>query len=380
MARIVVAGSGFAGVEAVRVLGLLGLCRSPGVECIWATPRPVLSFLPYAPAVAGARKEPEELEIGVERLAEWAGFTLVEKRVTALRPGTVVLEGGEELEYTHVLVAAGARPAFYGVEGADTVAIPLYSIRDAARLRDRAGEAETVAIVGAGFVGVETAAELLERARREQRKQRVVLVDLLREPLGLLRNPAASRLAEKILREMGAEFAMGEPAARIDSQGVVLRSGRRVEADLVVWSAGFQGPGIEAPSESLGRGRFLQTDPYLRVRGLPGAYAAGDAAWITRSDGCCALKMAREALRSGATAAVNIAAELKGEKTLTPYRPLLTNCVPQAGIMLGPERGIMVLGKNIAFESRIPHLYHDRILEEYQRLLQHPETQRNPLS
>jgi len=369
VARVVVAGSGFAGVEAVRVLGLLGVCRpGGGVECLWVTPRPVLSFVPYAPAVAAGRFSTEELEWGVEGLAERSGFSVVEKRLAAVRGRTAVLEDGEELEFDYLLVAAGARPAFYGVRGADTVAIPLYSLADAERLREAAGRASRVAIVGAGFVGVEAAAELLEAARAEGRELGVTLVDLLPEPLGLLGNRAASRLVRRILEEMGAEFVMGEPAAEIDEGGVVLRSGRRVEADVVVWSAGFQGPAIEVPGEALGRGRFLVVDEYLRVRGMEGVYAAGDAAAIERQDGCCALKMAREALRSGAAAAVNIAEELRGGKPHS-YRPLMTNCVPQAGLMLGPKRGVMVLGKGIAFESLLPHLYHERIRAEYAELL-----------
>lgn len=367
--RLVVAGSGFAGVEAVRVLGLLGVCRpGGGVECLWVTPRPVLSFLPYAPAVAGGRLAREELEWPVERLAEASGFTIVEKRLAALRDGVAVLEGGEELEYSGLLVAAGARPAFYGVRGADTEAIPLYSLRDAERLRDAASGAESVAIVGAGFVGVEAAAELLEAARGEGRRLSVTLIDLLPEPLGLLRNPLASRVVRRILEEMGAGFVLGEPAAEVRRGGVVLRSGRVVEADVVVWSAGFQGPGVEAPAEALGRGRFLVVDRYLRVRGLRGVYAAGDAAYIERGDGCCALKMAREALRSGAAAALNMAEGLRGGRP-HPYRPLMTSCVPQAGLMLGPRRGVMVVGRGVAFESLIPHLYHERILGEYRRLL-----------
>ena len=369
MARVVVAGSGFAGVEAVRVLGLLGACRpGGGVECLWVTPRPVLSFVPYAPAVAAGRLERGELEWGVEALAERSGFSIVEKRLAAVRGRTAVLEDGEELEFDYLLVAAGARPAFYGVKGAVTVAIPLYSLADAERLREAASRASSVAIVGAGFVGVEAAAELLEAARAEGRSLEVTLIDLLPEPLGLLGNRAASRLVRRILEEMGAEFVMGEPAAEIDERGVVLRSGRRVEADVVVWSAGFQGPGIEVPAEALGRGRFLVVDEYLRVRGMEGVYAAGDAAWIERRDGCCALKMAREALRSGAAAAVNIAEELRGGKPHS-YRPLMTNCVPQAGLMLGPKRGVMVLGKAVAFESLLPHLYHEKIRREYAELL-----------
>lgn len=362
------AGSGFAAVEAVRTLAAVGACGpGSGNECILAAPRPVLSFVPYAPAVAGGRLEPGDVEIDIRGLLERSGFSYVEARLERVEEGRAVLSGGREEEYDYLLIAAGARPAFYGVKGADTEALPLYSVADAARLREEAAKAETVAIVGAGFVGVEAAAELLEAAEREGRRQRVVLIDLLPEPLGLLRNKAASMLVYRILSGMGAEFVLGEPVVEVSRGGVTLKSGRRVEADLVVWSAGFQGPAVELPEGSVGRGRFILVDRFLRVKGLRGVYAAGDAAAITREDGCMALKMAREALRSGAAAALNIAAELRGEKP-RPYRPAMTTCVPQAGIMLGEKHGVMVLGRGVAFESRIPHHYHDHVLEELRRL------------
>ncbi len=368
LARVVVVGSGFAGVEAVRVLGRLAGCGVEN-ECVLVTPRPVLSFVPYAPAVAGGRFERGDVEWGVERFAERNGFTVVAKKTVAVTGESVRLEDGEEIGFDYALIAAGARPAFYGVPGADSEAIPLYSIEDGLRLREAAGKAEKIVIVGAGFVGVEAAAELLEAAKRDGRKLSVVLVDLLPEPLGLLRNPEASRLVRRILENLGAEFVLGKKVVKVENNCVVLEDGSHVDGDAVVWSAGFQGPGIELPRDSLGRGMFILVDEYLRVKGLGGrVFAAGDAAAI-RSGDCAALKMAREAVRSAATAALNIATLLRGGKSLERYRPLLSTCAPQAGLVLGPRRGVMLLGYRLAFESRIPHLYHERIRREYMEML-----------
>ncbi|NOZ89179.1 MAG: FAD-dependent oxidoreductase, partial [Crenarchaeota archaeon] len=193
--------------------------------------------------------------------------------------------------------------------------------------------------------------------------------DLLPEPLGLLRNPTASRKTREILEEMGATLLLGEPVVKVEPRGVTLKSGRRVEADVVVWSAGFRGPGIEAPKEALARGGFLQVDENLRVPGLGGrVLAAGDAAAIADARGCTALKMAREAIRSGAAAAANVAAMLDGG-SLEAYRPRLSTCAIQAGLSLGPKRGLLLLGRAVAVESMIPHYYHEHLRRAYQKLL-----------
>ncbi|KSW11543.1 hypothetical protein CF15_01520 [Pyrodictium occultum] len=368
MARIVVVGSGFAGVEAVRRLTGLGLCERG--ECVWVTSRPSMVFLPLVPALVSRRYRPEDVEWSVEAYAGRLGVSLVAKRATAVEEGRIRLEDGETIDFDYAVIAAGARPAFYGVPGAEELSLTVYGAEEAWRLGGmiEEGRIQSMVVVGAGFVGVEVAAEALWLARRLGRELRVTLVDMLQEPLQLLGNEKASRLARRLLEEMGAGFRMGQPVTRVYEGGVELKDGSRVEGDVVIWSAGLRGPGIEAPREALARGGFLRVDEYLRVPGLGGrVYAAGDATEFRRGQ-CVALKMAREALRSAARAVNNIAARMQGagEK---PYHPLITSYRPLAGITLGPEEGILVLGKRLALRSNLAHWYHERVRRLYQELL-----------
>ncbi|WP_338250766.1 NAD(P)/FAD-dependent oxidoreductase [Pyrodictium abyssi] len=368
VARIVVVGSGFAGVEAVRRLHRLGLCD--GNECIWVTANSKLVFLPLLPALVSRRYRPEDVEWGVEGYARRLGVELVARRVVAVEPGRMRLEDSEVLEFDYAVVAAGARPAFYGVPGAEELSVTVYSAGEAWRLGEmiEQGRIRSMVVVGAGFVGVEVAAEALWLARRLGRELRVTLVDMLEEPLQLLGNRKASKLTREILEELGAGFEMGRPVTRVYEGGVELKDGTRVEGDVVVWSAGLRGPGIEAPREALARGGFFQVDEYLRVQGLGGrVYAAGDAMAFRRGD-CVSLKMAREALRSASRAVENIAARLRG-RSEQPYKPLITSCRPMAGVGLGPDRGVLILGKKLAFRSTLVHWYHEKLRRSYERLL-----------
>lgn len=368
VARIVVVGSGFAGVEAVRKLHKLGLCD--GNECVWVTANSKLVFLPLLPALVSRRYRPEDVEWSVRGYAGRLGVELVAKRVAAMEPGRMRLEDGEVLEFDYAVVAAGARPAFYGVPGAEELSVTVYGTGEAWRLGEmiEQGRVGSMVVVGAGFVGVEVAAEALWLARRLGRELRVTLVDMLEEPLQLLGNKKASKLTREVLEELGARFEMGRPVTRVYEGGVELKDGTRVEGDVVVWSAGLRGPGIEAPKEALARGGFLQVDEYLRVQGLGGrVYAAGDAMAFRRGD-CISLKMAREALRSASRAVENIAARLRG-RSEQPYKPLITSCRPMAGVGLGPDRGVLILGKKLAFRSTLVHWYHEKLRRSYEKLL-----------
>ncbi len=366
--RLVVVGSGFAGVEAVKKLDKLGLCEH--AECLWVTLAPKMVFLPLTPALAGQRYRPGDVEWSVECLARRVGVDLVDARVTAVERNHIRLEGGEVLKYDYLVLAAGARPTFYGVPGAEENSITACSVGEAWWLGRRVedGRISSLVIVGAGFVGVEMAAELLSLSRMRGLELDVTLVDVNPEPLEALGNRRASRLVRRILEDLGARLEMGQPVVKVTEDGVVLRDGSKLKADAVVWAAGFKGPGIKAPREALTRHGFFRVDQYLRIPGMGGkAYAVGDSMHFEH-DGQLSLKMAREAIRSASTAVHNIAARIRGAEEKR-YKPLITSSRPLAGVGLGPDKGVLILGKRLAFTTRLVNWVHEKFREKYARLL-----------
>ena len=366
--RIVVVGSGFAGVEAVRKLEKLGLCER--AECLWVTLAPKMVFLPLTPALAGQRYEPVDVEWSVESLAKRAGIELVDARVVAVEHNRIRLEGGEVLGYDYLVLAAGARPAFYGVPGAEEHSITACSVSETWWLgrRIREGRISSIVIVGAGFVGVEMAAELLSLSKSLGLELDITLVDVNSEPLEVLGNRRASRIVRRVLEGLGARLVMGQPVVRVSAEGVVLRDGSKIPADAVVWAAGFRGPGIDAPGESLTRQGFFRVDRYLRVRGMDGkVYAAGDTMHFEHG-GNISLKMAREAIRSASRAVENIAAKITGKEE-KPYKPLITSRRPLAGVCLGPGEGVVILGKRLALRTGLINWVHEKLREKYSKLL-----------
>jgi NADH dehydrogenase len=283
----------------------------------------------------------------------------------------LVLSSGERLGYDYAVIAAGASPAYYNVPGAREHSVGLYSPEDAARLKDMVrGGVDRVVIVGAGFVGVELAGELLWLRESRGLSYEVVLVDMLGEPLELLGNKMASVKARRVLERLGARLLLGRRVVSVDDKGVVLEGGKRVNADAVVWVAGLRGPGIGMPRGSQDAKGFIRVDRALRVPGFGGrVYAVGDAARLETKPYCLALKMAREALRSARVAVLNIALSLSGLPAREEYEPRITNCTPQVGLSIGPESGIVALGKSVAIESSMMNYYHEKMRRTYKRLL-----------
>src|SRR5690606_13442668 len=102
------------------------------------------------------------------------GVRLVHDEVRAIdvRAHTIELAGGRTLAFDVLVLSPGSVPAFHGVEGAQTEAVPFYSLEDAERLRivlDTGAWARSglpACVVGGGVVGVELAFALAERLAR----------------------------------------------------------------------------------------------------------------------------------------------------------------------------------------------------------------------
>jgi NADH dehydrogenase len=269
---------------------------------------------------------------------------------------TLVLTEGETLHGSHLVMAAGAQPNFFGVPGAAAHAFPLYSVADAERLRlhlqdllqaaiDDPEAVEPgsidVVVVGGGPTGVETTgalAELMVALRESDRlaeSGRITLVDRGDALLGQFSDKAHAYALEK-LTEVGAEVRLGTGVTAVYSDRVELTDGSVLPARTVVWGGGESASAIaDNAGPTPGRGGRLDVRPDLTVPGYPGTYAVGDVANIPSGENGRALpQLGSVAQQSGKWAAQNIVRELRGERT----RPFVYK-----------DKGIMaMIGRNAA--------------------------------
>jgi NADH dehydrogenase len=253
----------------------------------------------------------------------------------ASRAAVAALPGGPEraVPYDRLLLAAGSRLQRPAVPGADCHVWSVDTYEEAvaleAHLRGLRSTPEcpgryTVVVVGAGFTGIEVAAEMVGRLREvavgEGAEPRVVLVErapVVGPDLGEKPRP----VIEEALATLGVEVRLGTTVSALDAEGVTLRGGERLAAGTVVWATGLRANPLAArlgvATDRLGR---VPVDEALQVQGLPDVFAAGDVAQAVAEAAHPTLMSCQHALSMGRLAGANVARSLLG-RPLEPYAP-----------------------------------------------------------
>lgn len=183
---------------------------------------------------------------------------------------------GKTLEFDDLLIATGARPIELNGPGFDLDGVHyLRTAADASALTSDLEQAESVVVIGAGFIGSEVAASarLLGKA--------VSLVDMADSPMSGALHPDITAVCAAIHEDKGVTLRMN---ARVDElrgtdrvKQAVLDDGKMINCDLVVVGVGVR-PNVELFSDSgLEIDNGIITDEYCRTS-IPNVYAAGDVA------------------------------------------------------------------------------------------------------
>ena len=180
--------------------------------------------------------------------------------------------------YDKLILAPGAAPLIPDVPGVRAKGVhSLRNIEDMDRILAQLPSVKKVAVVGAGFIGLEVA---------EQLKERGLDVTLV-EKIGQVLPPLDTEMAEPLRRELlrhGIKLISGSGFSAIrenngTATGVVLDNGSVVEADLIVLGLGVRPYNQLAIAANLTVGPTggILTDEYQRTADLD-IYAVGDAA------------------------------------------------------------------------------------------------------
>ncbi len=272
---VLIVGGGLAAQrfsETLRARGYDGRIRMVSAEALRPYDRPPLSKELLAGDV-----DPDDVHLRPQGwYAEKDIELLLGRRAERLDADrrVVTLDDGEELPFDHLLIATGSEPRkLPGTDRFENVHT-LRTIADAGALREALAPAARVAVIGAGFIGLEVAAT----ARRLGAD--VTLVEAAEAPLAAVLGPRLGHWFARVHREEGVDVRLGAAVSGFHGNGRVeaieLGDGR-LECDALVVGIGvapatgwLQGSGLEA---ELG----LQVDAGCRTA-LPGVLAAGDAA------------------------------------------------------------------------------------------------------
>jgi NADH dehydrogenase len=351
---VLVLGGGFAGSYVARALGRTGATI--------VNPSNFMLYTPLLPEAASGSIEPRHVTVPLRVMCPHADLVLGRAVALDQRRRVVAVEsevGLFEIAYAELVVALGAVVQMPPIPGLEQHALVLKDLPDAIALRNHvlrqieladadpasAARRLTFVLAGAGFAGVETAAELHElvaealvrHPRLAGVRPRWVLVDTAPRILGQLPERLADAAA-KTLRGRGMELMTGVGVSSVDPRSVTLSDGTRIETETTVWTAGVRpNPLLEELGLPLDERGRIPVDETLRVRGASRVWALGDCAAVPNEATPGELDPAtcQHALRQARVLARN----LRGTPSVYRYR------TRGAMATLGRRHGVALVGR-----------------------------------
>ncbi|MGC8703850.1 MAG: FAD-dependent oxidoreductase [Athalassotoga sp.] len=212
---------------------------------------------------------------------ESAGAEVLNDIVTKIDPKAkkVFTASGKEFEYDKLVLATGSMPIVPKIPGVDlknVFTVPK-DIKQIKVLKEALSNSKKVVVVGAGFIGMEVSDEL-RRAKKD-----VTIIEALDRVLPVAFDPEFSEEARKIMEDEGIKIKTSSKVKEIlghgEVEGVLLESGERVDADVVILSIGYRAENTLAKEAglSIGISGGIWTDEYMRTSEMD-VFAIGDCA------------------------------------------------------------------------------------------------------
>jgi NADH dehydrogenase len=330
---VVVIGSGFAGLNAVKKLKRADVDIKLIARTTHHLFQPMLYQVATGIVAEGAIAPPTRVILRKQRnvqvlLGDVTHIDLAGKYVESELLGHTY-----QTPYDSLIIAAGAGQSYFGNDHFAEFAPGMKSIDDALELRgrilsafeqaERSNDPErrkkllTFTVVGAGPTGVELADYTLKGAFRhiDSTKARVILLDAAPAVLPPMGEKLGKKAAAR-LEKMGVEIQLDAMVTDVDRNGITVKDSdgtiRRIESACKVWSAGVSASplGRDLARQStveLDRAGRVKVLPDLSVPGYPNVFVVGDMAAVEGVPG-----VAQGAIQGAKYAAGTIKAELAG--------------------------------------------------------------------
>lgn len=221
----------------------------------------------------------------------------------------VTTDDGETHDYDGLVIATGSRPRRLDVAGADLAGIHyLRGIDDVDSIRNDMSERARIAIVGAGYIGLEVAAVA------RQCGMEVTVIEMESRVMSRVVSPELSAFYQQVHADHGVRILLSTGVTgfsgddRVD--GVVLDNGETLETDVAVIGIGIV-PNVELAQEcGLEVYNGIVVDDHCRTND-PNIYAIGDCTWHPNAllGSCLRLESVHNAVEQAKTAAANLLGE-----------------------------------------------------------------------
>ncbi len=334
MKKVLILGGGFAGVAAAHALIDHGLS---GYQITLIDSRAFHLFTPSLYEAATSETPLKNIAIPFGQIFG-NKVDVVKGKVDLIDPTKmeVTISDGRKLTYDYLVLSVGSETAYYGIPGLKEYAIPLKSVEDAVKIKDkikdtccREGECKRhvqVVIGGGGFSGTELAAELLtykDRLAAQHHLEKDCLeVSIIQGSDRLLNelDTHVSNIAQKRMNNPQIHFCFGGHIKEVNEKEVLTDDGKSYPYDILIWTGGIKSNELlEKNKFAVNKRGQVPVDEFLRVKGYENIFAAGDNSEYLDKSEKPAPTVAQVAEEEGACVGDNIYRLIKG-KSLVPYK------------------------------------------------------------
>jgi NADH oxidase (H2O2-forming) len=243
------------------------------------------------PYIFGTLENSDKNLMPVDAALQKSGITSLVDEATDIdtEKKVVFFASGEKISYQKLVIATGSTPVnpkwLKGVDLENVFVIPKDKIY-LDDMKNKLGATKNIAVIGAGFIGVELSDELIKQGYK------VTLIEKLPNILNFAFDAEIAEKIHEILIARGVNIIVGKGISKVLGENKVeaieLEDGQKIEMDAVVLSMGYK-PNTELAKNSgiyVDEDNFIAVDEYMRTH-IKNVFAIGDCAqkrdFVTRS-------------------------------------------------------------------------------------------------
>lgn len=372
--RICILGGGFGGLYTALRLSQLPFPKAEKPEIVLVDRRDRFLFVPLLYELLTNELQTWEIAPPFTEILENTGVRFCQGTVSGIDIETkrVQLHDGPEFACDRLVLALGGETPLDMVNGAVEYAYSFRTLKDAYRLEERLRFLEAkntdkirVAIVGAGYSGVELACKLADRLGEKGRVRLVEQSDMMLRTSPEFNRDAARKALEK--RQVWIDLETSVDSIGSDTISLMYKGQLDIlPVDIVLWTVGTQvSQAVRSlPLKQNQRGQLIAT-PTLQIVDRPDIFALGDIAECHDATGQKLPTTAQVAFQQADYTAWNIWASLTGRPLLPfRYQPLgemmtlgIDNAT-MAGLGIQLDGQLAHIARRLAYLYRMPTFDH----------------------
>lgn len=334
--RVVVVGSGFAGLKLVKKL------NTKYCQVVLLDRNNYHTFQPLLYQVATSGLEPDSIAYPIRKVFKskkhfhfrWANVTNInaDEKTIDTNIGTI--------KYDYLVIATGADSNYFGMDEVEKYSMPMKSLVESLDLRSailqnferslnstdlkNQEQLMNIVIVGAGPTGVELAGALAELKKYilpkdypdlDIRRMHIHLIEAAPRVLAAM-SEKSSKKSYRFLKKMGVNVWLDTQVKDYDGKTVFTTKGE-FASETLIWAAGVKGNPVKGLKAEMGKGNRILVDEFNQVKGYENIYALGDLAGMVSDQNPHGHPMlASVAAQQGSTLGKNINRRLKNKKQL----------------------------------------------------------------